>query len=318
MTTSPFRSEPGGRLSAIGERGELWLAARLPEGWFWQPPRTDLGKDGMVVIRDDSDLQNLEFALQVKTTMRPRISRDAVVIPKVSLSSVLYWIASAHPTLSVVVDLSKDRAWYAWHFDICSSANDLADAGKTHIPLRIPLNQPLVAGAWDAIRAEVRRCYRHLYNSLAKTDSYVWIVASVNILCNAARSLYILSQSPVPMLTPDEHTGISLLLEQQQHRNVLVIARKFLHGLDPASALYASCRTWTAAYDALVRDAFPHLGDIPDEVRSGLDSQLLAFRPTSLSASRTKLILMIFDLVRLLTKIHPSGSHNSPQPAASG
>jgi len=265
----------------------------------------------MIVIRDGSDLHNMEFAVQVKTTTRPLFVRDAVIIHKVSLSSVLYWIASAHPTLIVVVDIANERAWYAWHFEVCGAANALADSGKRYMSLRIPLAQCLDRSAWEAIRSEVRRCYRHLYNSLGKVDSYVWIVASVNFLSNAVRTLYILSQTPVPKSTPDDHDGISLLIEQQQHRNVLAIARKFLRGLEVESALYSSARDWMASYEEVVRNAFPHLGEIPTEVRTSFDSQILAFRPAELEESRAKLIIKVLDLVALLTKIHPSGSHNA-------
>ncbi len=56
----------GANLNAdIWDEGELWFASQLPRGWDWQPPRRDLGKDGLVVVRDDSELHNLEFAIQV-------------------------------------------------------------------------------------------------------------------------------------------------------------------------------------------------------------------------------------------------------------
>ncbi len=66
-----------------GDNGEYWLAQRLPVDWFWQPPKRDFGTDGIVVIRDKSDLHNLEFALQVKASasLRPRSG-------KISLSGI--------------------------------------------------------------------------------------------------------------------------------------------------------------------------------------------------------------------------------------
>ena len=120
-TPEHLSSRIGEHLSAVGDKGELWLASHLPRGWIWQPPRRDVGKDGLVVIRDDSDLHNLEFSIQVKATTKPRVSRGAVVVSNVSRSSVLYWIASTHPTIIFVVDIERDCAWYAWqlvHFSV--------------------------------------------------------------------------------------------------------------------------------------------------------------------------------------------------------
>jgi hypothetical protein len=129
------------------------------------------------------------------------------------------------------------------------------------------------------------------------------------MLCSTARSLYTLSEQAIPNGPLTEHDGFTLLIEQQEHRNVLVVANKFLRGLDPTSKLYSSCREWIAKYEPLVRDAFPRLGEIPTEVRTHFGSEVAA-RPRVLNAHRRTLINMVFDLVGLLTQIHPSGSHN--------
>jgi hypothetical protein len=146
---------------------------------------------------------------------------------------------------------------------------------------------------------------------MSKTKSYVWIVASVQLLTNAIRSLYILGKDAVPEPPFSHDQGISLMIEQQEHRNILSIGAKFLRGLDPSSALHESCRQWLAQYEARVREAFPHLGPIPRDVTSHFGKEL-AVRPQVLAASRDGLLLSVFDLIRLVTQIHPSGSHNAP------
>src|SRR5258708_18301690 len=105
----------------VGDQGEIWFAAQLPRGWVWQPPRRDFGKDGLIVIRDNSDLHNLEFSVQVKTSVRPDIQQGWVVKSGVSRSSVLYWFASPLPTLVVAVDIVARKAWYTWHLDLFES-----------------------------------------------------------------------------------------------------------------------------------------------------------------------------------------------------
>ncbi len=78
----------------IGDSGELWFASQLPIDWVWQPPRRDVGKDGLIVIKDRSDLHNLEFSVQVKTTSRPRLHHESINVSGVSTAAVLYWFSS--------------------------------------------------------------------------------------------------------------------------------------------------------------------------------------------------------------------------------
>lgn len=103
----------------LGDQGELWFAAALPQGWIWQPPRRDFGKDGLIVIRDGSELHNLELSAQIKTSAKPRIRDGHVVLTGgVSRSSIQYWFASPLPTLVVAVDISSRNAWYGWHLGL--------------------------------------------------------------------------------------------------------------------------------------------------------------------------------------------------------
>src|SRR6185436_16068970 len=135
----------------------------------------------------------------------------------------------------------EDRAWYAWHFDVIPSQP--GNAGKT-VQLRIPLKNTLTPESWDDIRAELKRCYLHLWNSTTKANVYVWIVASIGSVSIAARNLLRISESSVPTRSPTKDQGLLLLMEQQQHRNVLVVARKFLRALDPTSLLYKEVLSW--------------------------------------------------------------------------
>jgi Domain of unknown function (DUF4365) len=310
MRQSGFPPVTGERLSAIGDKGELWLAARLPSGWIWQPPRKDVGKDGLVVIRDDSDLHNLEFAIQVKTATNPRISNGHICIRNVSRSSVLYWLASSHPTLVVLVSMSGDCAWYEWHFNLVGSPTDLPGEDRKTLQLRIPSKNLLTHHSWDDIRAELRRCYNYLYSSMAKADSFVWLVASIGSVCNAARNLLKISETPLPAPPVGDDDGVLLLIEQQQHRNILVVAHKFRRALDPESALYGEVDAWIAQYEPAVRSAFLSLGEVPSEIRNDF-GQELCFLPGKLNAVRRELIMMLFDFVALLARIHPSGSHTA-------
>ena len=124
--------------AAVGDHGEVWLASQLPLGWIWQPPRLDLGKDGLIVIRDNSDLHNLEFAVQIKSSQRISSSNKHVIVRGVSRSSVQYWFASPLPTLVVAVDVSNHKAWYAWHLDLFDSPTELFNNKSKEISIGIP------------------------------------------------------------------------------------------------------------------------------------------------------------------------------------
>src|SRR6266700_599873 len=124
MSANLFSSSGIAR-SHLGDQGELWFAAALPRGWVWQPPRRDFGKDGLIVIRDTTPLHNIEFSVQIKTSVRPTIRNGCVLLSGVSRASVQYWFASPLPTLIVAVDITNQRAWYAWHLDLFESPDEL-------------------------------------------------------------------------------------------------------------------------------------------------------------------------------------------------
>ncbi|MEK7718555.1 MAG: DUF4365 domain-containing protein [Bacteroidota bacterium] len=306
--TAPISSGEG--RSAIGDKGELLFASRLPYGWIWQPPRKDLGKDGLIVIRDESELHNFEFSVQIKTTLKPRLSNKALRFSNVSRSSVLYWMAGAYPTLIVAVDLSNDRACYVWHYDLFNSVADVPKTSTGSLTISVPTDNELNTAGWNDIRSEIKRCYNRLYNSMSKGDSFVWVVASTGTICNAAKNLLKISESQVPGENITEDEGITILIEQQQHRNVLTVASRLLSGLSTESKLHRELREWSGLYETMVRQAFPRLGDAPTKIANQFGTEV-AFQPDALFSSRRQLIFMVFDLVSLITKIHPSGSHNA-------
>lgn len=298
------------RSNAIGDKGELWLASQLPRGWIWQPPRKDLGKDGLVVVRDDSVFHNLEFSIQVKATLKPRRNREVISIRNVSRSSVMYWMASSHPTLIVVVDLSCYRAWYIWHFDVFRSVSEVASMKGATVTIRVPTKNELNDAAWDDIRSELKRCYNLIYNLMSKADSYVWIVGSTSSIAIATQNLLKISEMPIPAKDGQNDDFIPLLIEQQQHRNMLAVANKLFRGLDPASKLCRDVHTWIEQYERLARSSFLTLGEIPPNISNDFHSAL-GFRPEVLATSRKQMIALLLDLVGLITQVRPSGSHNA-------
>lgn len=299
----------GEELSGVGDQGELWLASRLPRGWVWQPPRRDVGKDGLVVIRDGSELQNVEFSLQVKSTTAPTRSGHNVVVKNVSRSSILYWHASTHPTLIVAVDVSAQQAWYVWHFDAFEPSARLLSALPEQSQIKVPVANVLDSDAWGGIRADLKRCYSYIWNSTSKSDSFVWIVASVGILSTTARNLVVLADTKVPEEPLSRSDVVGLLIEQRLHRNALAIAHKARGGLSRTVSLHRELGDWSNSYHEVVRRAFPELERSPGYCSNAIGRKVGAVLAELAETRRTSLML-IFDLIALLTRIHPSGSHN--------
>lgn len=295
----------------LGDQGELWFASQLPRGWVWQPPRRDVGKDGLIVVRDDSDLQNVEFAVQIKSTATPVGGGRNVTIKNVSRSSVLYWCASTHPTLLVVVSVTTRRAWYAWHFDVVDTRPEALGSLPPQITLKIPTTNVLNEDAWDEIRNELKRCYNYLWNSTSKSYSFVFIVASVNILSTLARNMLTVMATEAPKPPDSEQDAVTLLIEESHHRNVLAVANKAHRALPSTAKLHQDIGRWIQEYDAVVRRSFPHVDADALHVSIEIGNQL-AVIPNAIPECRTRSLFLIFDLIALLTKIHPSGTHNAP------
>jgi hypothetical protein len=178
-----------GRNAHIGDQGEIWFAGQLPFGWVWQPPRRDLGKDGLIVIRDNSDLHNLEFSVQVKTSERPVILEGSVVKSGVSRSSVMYWFASPLPTLVVAVDIVERSAWYAWHLDLFEPSADLFRSDQKTVTIRIPERNRLNETGWADIRRDLKQHFGSLLDALDAASISSRLIPTVNALVRNASNL---------------------------------------------------------------------------------------------------------------------------------
>ena len=295
--------------SAIGDQGELWFASQLPRGWVWQPPRRDVGKDGLIVIRDGTELDNVEFSVQIKTTTSALKNSGSVAIRNVPRSSILYWAASTHPTLVVAVNLSTQSARYAWHFQVVDLKPKALASLPERVVLRIPTASILDSSGWDAIRIELHRCYSYLWNSTSKSDSFVQIVAGLNILSTSAQNLFTLSKSELPVIPLDEEQAITLLIEERIYQNILHVAIRTHRSLPPSASLHLEITHWLSQYREKVTRAFPQINLEPLQASDQIGTEI-AFVRGELNECRSEALVLVFELMRLLSQIHPSGSHN--------
>jgi len=302
-TAEPLDTTAGSDRNAhVGDQGELWFAAQLPLGWVWQPPRRDFGKDGLIVIRDNSELHNLEFAVQVKTSERPVIRDGWVVKSGLSRSSVMYWFASPLPTLVVAVDIVGRRAWFAWHLDLFDSPAEVFHSTQNTVTIRLPERNELNDAGWDAIRQRLKEHFASLVDALVAADSASRLLPAVNTLARNIGNLVRLSKTPMPttVASMTDQSRLSILIEQLEHRSVLSAVRALLAHVRPDTRAWHHIRAWMDAYEATALRAHPSLTTLPERGPYGPDLQV-AFAFDLVSGTRHRLIEAGLDMIMLLT-----------------
>ncbi|MEK6262277.1 MAG: DUF4365 domain-containing protein [Planctomycetota bacterium] len=285
----------------IGDHGELWFAAELPIGWVWQPPRRDLGKDGLIVVRDNSDIHNLEFAVQIKSSIQPLVRDGHIVKSGVSRSAVQYWFASPLPTLVVAVDTTKRCGWFAWHLDLFDSPAEVFGGDAETLTIRIPERNRLNQDGWGTVRRQLKQHFGSLQNALGDAQLASKLLPAVNLIATAVGNLVKLASSPPPQGPPTGDEGMTILLEQLQHRDLLHAARSILRRIDPGSDAHKQIEFCIEAYEATVLSAHPRLNQLPTDNNIPADLEM-AYAPKLMVQTRQSLIEAGIDMIRLLTR----------------
>jgi hypothetical protein len=291
---------------AIGDSGELWFAAQLPSGWVWQPPRRDVGKDALIVIKDGSDLQNLEFSVQIKTTTHIQTDGSTISYSGIPTSSVLYWFASPQPTMLVVVDAHKRRAWYSWHLDLFDSPSALS--GKRTCSVRLPVTNQLDDTGWPAIRDRVRRHYSRLQDALHTARVASAILPAIGQLATATRDLIWLDREPDRRnkedFSPDDHESLFLLLHDQTcYRNILAAVTRIRPLIHRDSDFHKQVTLWIAAFEAHVAVAYPDFASFPKtDDFAGLR---IVFDAKAIKPKRSLLESATLDMIAMLSYGNP-------------
>ena len=234
----------------LGDQGEFWFASKPGCNWFWHPPKRDFGKDGIVVIRDGSDLHNLEFAVQVKTTRKPTVRNAQVIKYGIKKSTVAYWLANPIPTLIVAIDIESQSGWYAWHMDLFGAPNVARHNATKSVTIRIPESNRMDDQGWDDIRARLRGFYSGLQRAFAVADRSYRLTPAVKALLTAVRNLASVAHLPDAAAKPHpDLEPILALHEQVQHRDILVAVRSLLPVLETASEPKRQIELWIESYE---------------------------------------------------------------------
>lgn len=291
--------------SHIGDKGELWFAHALPQGWIWQPPRRDLGKDALIVIRDGSELHNLEFYVQIKTSTRPISQGKDIRVKGISKTNVMYWFSSPLPMLIVAVNTTENSGWYAWLIDIFDSPKSLFKDNASTVAISIPHASRLDETGWTSIRASLLKHYRAIQRAFDNDTIASYVLTTVNSVSRIIGNLIRLGSGapPEPPLTKKE--GLALLVEQIELRDLIATVYALLCQIQVNTEAYKYIESWIASFEAMANAGHPSLTKLPP---SGFDIQAdftLIVSPSNLIDMRPRLVLASIDLIRTLTSSKP-------------
>jgi len=137
--------------------GERWFPQQLPATWIFQPPREDVGVDGVVVICDETRSNGLEFRVQIKSRQRWHLSGDALCA-MVKRDSVIYWLSGFTPTLLVLYETTTDRGWCAWVNQLVAEdpARLASSLEAKTVTLRVPATHRLEPGRLQTLSLQLR------------------------------------------------------------------------------------------------------------------------------------------------------------------
>lgn len=294
----------------LGDVGELWFAAALPPGWVWQPPRRDFGKDGLIVIRDGSELHNLEFAVQIKTSMRPKVRNEKVLLSGISRSSIRYWFASPLPTLVIAVDIRIREGWYAWHLDLFDSPDEVFGSTAETMTIRIPIANRLDDHGWRSIRVGLLKHFQALQRALWADNVAPRLLGTVHNVARIAGNLIRLGSTAPPEPPISKTEGISILIEQIELRALIDCVRSFLSRIPGESDVRKQIVFWLTSFEDAAQAAHPSLQSLPPNDQDIPADFELAFAPKRLQEARPRLVLAAVDLIRLLISPSPRASIN--------
>lgn len=293
----------GNAAAHLGDKGEIWFASSLPAGWVWQPPRRDFGKDGVIVIRDNSRLHNLEFTFQIKTSENHKIKGKSVVLSGVSRSSVQYWFASPVPTLIVALDIKKETAWYVWHTDAFRHPKEVFGKNTKTISINVPSSNTLSAEGWIRIREDLEAHYSSLQTALANDVQTKRMLLSISNISRTASNLMKLGQRSVPEQPFTEDEGFRIMLEQIDVRLLIDSVAAMLTWIPKDLSQHKNIEFWLESFMQMSLEIWPRLMELQPYGSDLAPDTDLSFSPHSMRENRPKMVVSMVELLAMLTRV---------------
>ena len=207
------------------------------------------------MIRDNTELHNLEFSVQIKTTARPRFRGEHLVLPGVSKASIRYWFASPVPTLVVGVDINEHVGWYAWHFDLFDSPETLFKTDAETITILIPRKNRLDTDGWNQLRKDVFDHFKAVQRALSTETVTPHLLRTVYQVARIVGNLIRLGSSAPPKPPLTQREGMSILIEQMELRDLIHAVRTFLDKIGKHSEAHKMIAFWITSFEDLAKEA---------------------------------------------------------------
>ncbi len=285
----------------IGREGETWFESQLPSGWLLQPPKTDVGVDGVVVICEISDLDGREFRVQVKASKRPNIRNSNIVVSGVKYSTIEYWFLSPLPTLIVAYDATAKCGYFRWHTDLYNEVRETLKKKNTKtLSIGIPTSNPLDADAWETIKENLRWHYRNLNESLYAARNAKSLLPTIHDLAAAIRQLNSIDHQSIPIENRTEkQEGLLALMEMMQHRLVVAALSHLLSELDQNSEGARRLEAWIYSYSSKVSSVFPNFEKLENWDNAPPDFEIV-YAKNLIQDTRYQLMESVLEMVMLL------------------
>lgn len=108
----PYPKRPSSHVS--GDIAVEVLKSACPNAWIIHPIASDYGLDLRVESTRENEVRGEEFFVQVKGKQSVLSDGDGLTRVQVAKSTVNYWLGKLHPTMVVLVDVTRRRFWFDW------------------------------------------------------------------------------------------------------------------------------------------------------------------------------------------------------------
>lgn len=293
----PYQSEA----QITGDQGENWFATQLPPGWVLQPPKRDVGVDGVIVICDKTDLNGREFRVQIKASKTPTIRNEMFIISGVKRSTVEYWFLSPLPTLLVAYDATQNNGFFRWHSDLYDDVREALDQQEAKsISVSVPTGNRLNQEGWETIRNNLKWHYHNLSEALFVARDAKSLLPTIHNLAAAVRQLNSIDHQPIPVDSrTTEQQGLLAVVEMMQHRLIVSTLSKLLSELAPETEGARRLESWIHSYNSKVSSVFPNFEKLTSWERVPPDFEL-AFANNLIHTNRHQLMELALGMMMLL------------------
>lgn len=111
-TTPAYPKRP--KSHVVGDSAVDIFTSACPKAWIVHPIASDYGLDLRVELATDGEVRGDEFFVQVKGTQSVSTDSDGFAHVQVAQSTINYWLGKLHPTMVVLVDVTRRRFWFDW------------------------------------------------------------------------------------------------------------------------------------------------------------------------------------------------------------